>query len=255
VSGLSRIGAAARRGAAWLVPAGRRDWVEAVWAEAPEVSPGWRRLAWRAGGVRLIVREAVMRRRFGSAMLFAVGTALVAWLARPGSADNFANSVDRVDVIATVVVLGGMVLVARRVFGPPGDSRLARFLRLGTYAAILALIPAKNVVEQVLDAPPRGAVDLRLYRLIADPGFGNHWPAEIVFLVVMALYAAATFWMTSRRSRVTPATLAIGTVAGTALGVVMYALGPVGSWPQVCSPTWSARCPSPFSALPRSPRP
>jgi len=67
-----------------------------------------------------------------------------------------------------------------------------------------------------------------LYRLIADPGFGNHWASEILFLVVMALYAAALLWLTSRRSRVAPATLAIGTVGGTALGAVWYAIGPLG---------------------------
>ena len=54
MSRLSWVGAAARRGVAWLVPTGRRGWVEAVWAEAPEVPPGLRRLAWRAGGVRAV---------------------------------------------------------------------------------------------------------------------------------------------------------------------------------------------------------
>jgi len=66
-----------------------------------------------------------------------------------------------------------------------------------------------------------------LYRLISGEGFGNQWSNEIAFLVVMALYVTAVVWMTSRRSRVAPATLAIGTVAGSALGVVMYALAGV----------------------------
>jgi hypothetical protein len=228
MSGLSRVGAAMRRAAARLVPAGRRDWVEAVWAEAPEVPPGLRRLAWRAGGVQLIAREALMRRRLASAVLFAAAATLVAWAAWPGSRASFATSVDRVDVITMLVLLGGLALVARRVFGPPGSSRAARFLRVGAYAAILALIPAKNVVEQVLDVPPRGGIDLRLYRLISGPGFGNSWDHEIVFLVVMALYAAAILWLTSQRSRVAPATLAISAVAGTALGTAWYAIGPLG---------------------------
>ncbi len=169
-----------------------------------------------------------MRRRAGSAMLFMAAAALAAWWAWPGSPGGFAAAVGRVDVIAIVVLLGGLPLVTRRVLGPPGGGRVARFLRVGTYAAILALIPAKNVVEQVLDVPPRGGTGLRLYRLISGEGFGNQWSNEIVFLVVMALYVAAIVWMTSRRSLVAPATLAIGTVAGTALGVVMYAIGPLG---------------------------
>jgi hypothetical protein len=44
----------------------------------------------------------------------------------------------------------------------------------------------------------------------------------------MALYAAAILWMTSRRSRVAPVTLAIGTGAGIVLGAVMYAVAPLG---------------------------
>ena len=34
------------RAGARLLPAGRRDWAEAVWAEAYEVPAGWPRLAW-----------------------------------------------------------------------------------------------------------------------------------------------------------------------------------------------------------------
>jgi hypothetical protein len=153
---------------------------------------------------------------------------LAAWAAWPGSAASFAASVDRVDLITVVALLAALALVARRVFGPPGSSRAARFLRVGGYVAILALIPAKNVVEQVLDAPPAGGIDLRLYRLIADPGFANSWGGEIIFLVVMALFAAAILWLTSQRSRVDPATLTVGVGAGIAAGVVLYAAVPLG---------------------------
>jgi hypothetical protein len=228
MDGMSRVGAATRRVVARLVPAGRRDWVEAVWAEAPEVPPGLRRLAWRAGGVRLITREALMRRGMGSALLFAVAAALVAWAAWPGSPASFATSVDLADVISMVALLAVLAVVTRRFFGPPASSRAARLLRVASYAAILVLIPAKNVVEQVLDVPPRGGLELRLYRLISGPGFGNSWKSEIVFLVVMTLYAAAILWATSQRSRVAPATLAIGAVAGTAVGAAWYLVGPLG---------------------------
>jgi hypothetical protein len=228
VKGLKRAGDAARRGMTRLVPAERRDWVEAVWAEAPTVPPGLRRLAWRAGGVHVLARAVLMRRGASSTLLFAVAAALTAWAAWPGSPASFATSVDRVDVITTVALLAGLSLAARRVLGPPDGSRAARWLRVGAYASILVLIPAKNVIEQVLDVPPRGGVNLRLYRLIAGPGFGNQWTSEIAFLVVMALYAAAILWLTSQRSRVAPATLAIGTVAGTVLAAAWYVVGPLG---------------------------
>jgi hypothetical protein len=55
---MSRLGRAAWRGVARLIPAERRDWAEAIWAEAREVPPGLRRLAWRAGGIRLMAMEA-----------------------------------------------------------------------------------------------------------------------------------------------------------------------------------------------------
>ena len=67
-----------------------------------------------------------------------------------------------------------------------------------------------------------------MYLLIADPGFGPPWGAEILFLVVMALYAAAVLWLTSQRSQVAAATLAVGAGAGITAGVVLYAVVPLG---------------------------
>jgi hypothetical protein len=228
MSGLSRVGAAVRRGAALLVPAGRRDWVEAVWAEAPEAPPGLQRLAWRAGGARLIAREALMRRGIRGAMLFAVAAAVAAWAAWPGSSASSATPADRAGVIIMVLLLAGLPLLTRWFLGPP-DNRAARWLRAGCYAGFLALIPAQTTVEQFVTTPPRGGVDLRLYRLIAEwTNRNSHWPPEIVFLALMALYLAAILWMTSRRSRIAPATLAAGTGAGIALGLVMYAVAPLG---------------------------
>ena len=72
------MAAAVRRGAAWLLPAGRRDWAAAIWAEAHKVPPGLARLAWRAGGVWVLVREALLPRRIRRAALFAAAAALAA---------------------------------------------------------------------------------------------------------------------------------------------------------------------------------
>ena len=227
MSGLGRVGAAVRRGAVRLVPAGRRDWVEAVWAEAPDVPPGLRRLAWRAGGVRLTAREALMRRGIGSAMLFAVAAAVAARAAWPGSSASVATPVDRAYVITMVLLLAGLPLLARPFLGPP-DNRPARRLRVGVYAALLALIPATVAVEQFATTPPRGVADLRVYLLIAGRSGRAPWGGGIFLLVIMALYVAAILWMTSRRSQVAPATLAAGTGAGIGLGLVMYAVAPLG---------------------------
>jgi hypothetical protein len=221
------MAAAARRGAARLLPAGRRDWAAAVWAEAPEAPPGLARLAWRAGGVWMLAREALRPRRIGSAMLFAAAAAVAARAAWPGSSASFATPGVRAYVITMVLLLAVLPLLARPFLGPAGGSRAARFLRAGTCVALLALMPAEATVYQFAETPPRGGTDLRLYLLIAWK-VGGKEPLKILFLVLMALYVAAIFWMTSRRARIAPATLAAGAGAGRVHGLVMFAVAPLG---------------------------
>jgi hypothetical protein len=212
---LSWAAAAAGRGALRLVPAGRRDWAEAIWAEAYEVPPGFRRLAWRAGGVRVIAREALMARKIGRWLLFAVAAALATRANWPGPPGRFATAIARIDVVTTVLLLAGLPLLARWFLGPAINSRLARFLRVGGYAAILALMVAKASVLRGVPAE-------------TGPALQFDWFAQIVFLVVMACYVAAILAMTAPRLRVAPATLAAGTGAGIVLGAVMYAVAPLG---------------------------
>jgi hypothetical protein len=73
-----------------------------------------------------------------------------------------------------------------------------------------------------------------VYALVFKPHV--HTAMPFLFLVVLALYPAAIVWMTSRRSRVAPATLVIGTAAGIALGLVMYAVTPLGLSPAATNP-------------------
>jgi hypothetical protein len=78
-------------------------------------------------------------------------------------------------------------------------------------------------VDHVKDTP----------RLLAAAGPHNQpsigllmpWSA---FLVVLAGYTATILIVTAQRSRITPATLSIGTGTGIALGLVMYAIMPLG---------------------------
>ena len=225
---LNRMAAAARHGAAWLLPAWRRDWAEAVWAEAHEVPPGLARLAWRAGGAWMLAREGLLPRRIARAAVFAAAAAAAALAAWPGSSASLATTADRVYVITMVLLLAGLPLLARPFLGPAGDSRAARLLRAGTCAALLALIPAEAAVQQFAQTPPRGGADLRVYRLVASPAAPKPWDGAAAALLFAALYVAPILWMTSRRSRVAPATLAAGTGAGVALGLVMYMVAPLG---------------------------
>ena len=218
-----------------LVAGGRRDWAEAVWAEAHEVPSGLARLAWRAGGVWLIAREALMVYKPGRALLFAVAAGAAAWAAWPDSSAGHAAA-GQFGVIATVLLLAGLPLLARRFFGPVSESRAARFLRVSGYAAILALMPAMAVVAPFPFTVPQSGVDLRVFYASGNPrsdlpgtsSGGPPWQGEIPLLILTALYVVALLWVTSRRSPVAPATLAIGTSAGIVFGLVMYSVAPLG---------------------------
>jgi hypothetical protein len=199
-----------------LVPAGRRDWAEAIWAEAGDIPPGLRRMAWLAGGAQVMVRDALTARAIGRWLLFATAATVAAWAAWPGWAGGFAAVVARMDVITVVALLAGLPLLTRWLVGPADGSRLARFLRVCGYAAVLVLMAAKA-------SAPRAGDDS-----FTGPALQFAWFTEILFLFIMAGYVTAMLVVTGRRPRVAPATLAIGTGAGIALGVVMYAVAPLG---------------------------
>jgi hypothetical protein len=235
------------RAAARLVPAERRDWAEALWAETDEVPPGLARLAWRAGGMRLIAREALLVRRAGRSLVFAAAAAWVAWAAWPGPAGNIATAVARVDVVTVLLVLAGLPLLARRLFGPAAAGPVARLLRAGAYAAVLVLTVAKASVEQVVNAPAVVARQAATGRGLQPVAFT--WFAETVFLLIVAGYVAAILVMTARRPRVAPATLAIGTGAGIVLGVVMCAVLPLGLAKDATEPWLAGSAIDPVVAL------
>ena len=229
MSELTRAMAAVLRRSAALVPADRREWAEAAWAEAAEVPAGWQRLRWLAGGMRLTVQQAARGRRIWYPLAFAAAAAGMAWSAWSGPPGDSAIEINRIDVIVIMVILAGLPWIIRRVRGPVADARLARLVRTGGYAAVLALVLAKSAVERVADAPPNNG---------GGPALA--WTGEAVFLAVMASYAAVILVCTARRSPVLPATVAIGTVTGIAVGILAYVLGPLG-FPLRFTGSWPAR--------------
>jgi hypothetical protein len=233
MSRLAQAMAAAGRGVEWLLPAGRRDWIAAVWAEAREVPPGLGRLAWRAGGVWVLAREALIPRRLGRAALFAVAASAAAWAAwpRPG-VGHVAEG--RFSAIATVLLVAILPLLARRFFGPASPSRISRSLRVLCYAAILALLPAFTfllVFNSVLPVQPAYQRIFCNDRCIGVPGRssgGPTWPGEILIMLLIIGYMGVTIFLTSRRSQITRSTLATGTGTGLLFGMVMFAVDPLG---------------------------
>ena len=241
MSRLERTMATAGRAVAWLLPAGRREWIVAVWAEAHDVPPGLERLAWRAGGVWMLAREALMPRRVVRAALFAVAAAVAAWAAWPQPGVGHAG-VGQFHVIATVLLLAGLPLLARRFLGPASPSRAGRSLRIFCCAAVLAFLPALAIVEAFTNLTPARPAYKYVFCIAqgwsdASQGCGGvpgqstggpPWPGEIVLLLLTAGYVGVILFLTSRRPRMARSTLAIGTGAGLLLGVVMYVVAPLG---------------------------
>lgn len=214
---LTRVTEALLRCLARLLPDDRGAWMRALRTEADEVPAGWRRLAWLAGGMRLTIGEAVRSRRLGYPLAFAAAAAVTAWSAWSGPPGDSAIVINRVDAITIAVILTGLPWAIRQARGRVAAGRPARLVRTGGYAAILALVLVKAAVERVADAPPNNS-----------EGLAHAWMGEIVFLAVMAGYAAVILACTARRSPAVSATVIIGTVTGTAIGVLAYALGPLG---------------------------
>lgn len=201
-----------------LVPAERREWAEAVRAEAAEVPEGWQRLSWLAGGLGLSAREAAPPlRRLGYPLAFGAAAAGTAWNAWSGPPADPAVALNRVDVVAMAAILAALPWGIARIRGPLAEGGLARVVRTGGYAAILALVLVKTAVRRVADAPPNNL-----------GGAAGAWMVEVVFLALMTGYAAAILACSARRSPVARPAVATGTAAGAAVGVVAYALGPLG---------------------------
>lgn len=213
-----------------LMAADRREWTEAMLAEAAEVPAGWRRLSWLAGGMRLTVREAARAHKPWYPAAFGAVVAGIAWSAWSGPPGDPAIVINRIDVLAIVVILAGLAWIFRRTRGPVAAAGWTRLVRTGGYTAVLALALVKSAVERVADAPPNNTAG----------GPAVAWTGEVVFLTVMASYAGVILIYTAQRSPVFPATLTIGTSTGLVLGVTAYLLGPMG-FPLRFTGPWPAR--------------
>ena len=255
MGGLTRVLAGLLGYAARLLPPGRRQWAEAVGAEAGEVAAGWPRLRWLAGGVWLVAREATMARKvvyWLGAGAVAAAAGWVVWLSWHTSAAADAQTVtDRVRVLAGAAALVVLPWVGRRRgwFGPVGSSITARLVRVAGCAGVCGLGVAVVRMDSHLGRGPHGPGPFSLPREIAalvlvgaalaalavvkarwpdaDPSLLWAIAATAGLLVFFAVplqalavvYVAAILAATSRRSPVTNASLAAGTITGLAVGL------------------------------------
>jgi len=166
--------------------------------------------------------------------VFAAAAGAAAWAAWPQPTVGHA-AVSQFHVIATVLLLAGLPLLARRFFGPATPSRAGRFLRVFSCAAILALMPAFAIVEAFAELTPKQPAYQRIACPFqgcgAVPGNstgGPPWAGEIPLILMTIAYLGVILFLTSQRSQVTRGTLAIGAGTGLLFSVVMYAVAPLG---------------------------
>jgi PadR family transcriptional regulator, regulatory protein PadR len=255
---LTQVMAAVRRGVARLLPGGRRDWVAAVWAEAHQVPPGLARLAWRAGGVWVLAREALRPRRLGRAVLFAVAAAVAAWAAWPQPGVGHVAD-GRFNAIAPVLLLAGLMLLSRRFFGSASPGRVARSLRVLCCAAVPAVLPALAILLVFTRRTPTQPAYQSIWCIAQGwssvqgcggvPGRssgGPTWEGEILVMLLVTRYVGVTLFLTSRWSR---GTLAIGVTEGLLFGVVMFAVDPLGLDTRATDPWLPGSAADPLVAL------
>jgi Domain of unknown function (DUF1707) len=202
--------------AAGMLPAARREWAEAVLAEAGEVPAGAGRVAWLCGGLWLVAREAVMG-RVVRVLAFATGAVGLVWVGWPGTSSNSATPLNRVYVTGTVVALAVLPWVVRRYCGPVRGGWAPRAARVAGYAMVLVLIAAKAVKDR--DGSRLGAY------FVMVPGL---WALEIVLLLIIVGYLAGLLILTTERVRFTRWGLPAGFGLGVVTAGVLYPLAPFG---------------------------
>ena len=169
----------------------------------PAAELPWLRESW------LVAREARMPRRIACWLALAAASVAVLWVGWIGPAGRPATLLTRVDVVTAVLILAVAPWPARRRFGPTGTGWLARAVRVLGYAAVFALLLVKAEVERRDGIAPTSHAEL-----------AGAWTGEIVFLLVLAAYAAGLLAVTAQRPPAGHTALAIGTVAGVAAGLV-----------------------------------
>jgi hypothetical protein len=255
LNGVTRAAARLLGWSGGLIPPERRGWAEAVRAEVGEVPAGLARLGWLAGGFWLVAREARMLRRIGYGLgIVAVALAaalVVRYIWHGGLGAGWAKA----RIVLLLALMVGLPWVARRrgVFGPVGPSITARVVRAVGCAALLAVVWDFTRVQRVLLRTPPGAwswikeaaglglIAVLLAAVLIVPA---RWPqirpllvawcavaaglAVFVTLtpmqVMFTVYVAGILAVTSRRSSVTPVTLALCTAIGIGGGLLVAVL-------------------------------
>jgi hypothetical protein len=243
-----------------VLPPERRQWAEAIQAEAGQVPAGWRQLHWLAGGLWLVAREANMARKIVYWLGLGVAAAAAAWAIwlswRTVPTADPESVTDRVRILVGASALLVLPWAGRRsgLFGPVGSGITPRLVRVAGCVAICGLgvsivrldgnagssggvlgsgtmswsreIAGLALLGAVAATPPV----IRALRPHADTG--AVWTSTVAMAavafavmplqVLTILYVAGILAATSRRSPLPSAALAIGTITGLATGLIIY---------------------------------
>jgi hypothetical protein len=212
-----------------LLPRERRDWVEAVWAEADDVPAGRRRASWLLGGVWVLVRQARPLRLLAYA--FGLAAFVVADVGVAGGPGQGSSTV--VTGTAFALMLAVLPFLGRWYppWGPVANNRPARLVRAGGYLAICALVLLAHGIARIGGTRFSDA-DLR--EMLA-----GHIVGAVINFAILGGYVAAVLALTSRRSAIAPRTLTVGAGAGVAIGLFVYGLTPFGHRLPLAGPTLS----------------
>ncbi len=248
------------RHAARLLSPERRPWAEALQAEAGQVPVGWPRLRWLAGGLWLVIREVHVARKIVYWLGLGVVAAAAAWavmLSWQTAQTDVESATDRARILAGAAALVLLPWVGRRrgVFGPVGDSIAARLVRVAGCAGVCGVgmvfvrIDSHSTVDSAIGSGafswPREIAGVVLIAALFTvpavlrarwPGLDpvGFWSCTVLagvlilfvapFQLIAVLLVAGIYAVTAGRSRVLPATLAAGTLAGLAAGGLMWEL-------------------------------
>jgi len=169
-----------------------------------------------------------VKRRIGYGLAFAAAAASLAAVGWPGAATNPATAINRVDVIAILLLLAAVPRLARSRFGPVREGRLNRIVRAGGGLLLFVLVLVKD--------------DVARFKYATLPGRSwlvGLWVGEFLFLAVTAVYLVGLLAVTARRPPAGAPVLATGASAGAAAGLVVFVLPPVGN-PLHVTKTWLA---------------
>jgi hypothetical protein len=158
-------------------------------------------------------------------LALAVAVAALATAGWPGPADDPATLISRVSVVGVAAMLAGLPWLIRRWFGPLAHGWAPPLARAVGCATVVVLLAVKARAER-----------FELAAAAHRPSLAGLWVGEVIFLAVIAGYAAGLLAVTACRSPARRTTLVIGGSAGAVIGVAVYGLRPLADKFHIASP-------------------